>query len=107
MTLYDNDVWEVVNSYFDKNGLVAQQVDSFNTFISKSIRQIVKEAKCIEYRHDLGPRTNTIRNYIVEFGEVRIFPTPMHSENNSSEKITPNMARLRNLNYESELTLDR
>jgi DNA-directed RNA polymerase II subunit RPB2 len=104
--IHEDDVWEVIDSYFEMNGLVSQQIDSFNTFISKSIRQIIKEAKCIEYRHDLGPKSGMIRNYIVEFGEPRIFPTPIYSEGNHTEKMIPSVARLRNLNYESELTLD-
>jgi len=104
--MYDNDVWEVIDSYFEMNGLVSQQVNSFNTFVTKSIRQIIKEAKCMEYRQDMGPKSGAFTIYTVEFGEPRMFPTPIYSENNFTEKITPHVARLRNLNYESELILD-
>lgn len=104
--MYDNDVWEVIDSYFEMNGLVSQQISSFNNFVGKSIRQIIKEAKGIEYKQDLGMKKGEVKTFFVEFGEPRIFPHPIYSENGIPEKITPNIARLRNLNYETELTLD-
>lgn len=104
----EEDVWEVIDSYFNTVGLVFQQIDSYNTFVDR-IRAIIKEAKCIEYKQDLGAKTGKMRHFIVEFGEPRFFKHPVYSdgkEGNLAEKIFPSQARLRSLNYETELTLD-
>ena len=38
-----NDTWEVINSFFSENGLVSQQVNSFNHFLFNTIQDIVEE----------------------------------------------------------------
>jgi hypothetical protein len=38
-----NDTWEVINAFFSENGLVSQQVNSFNHFLFNTIQDIVEE----------------------------------------------------------------
>lgn len=37
------DVWEVIGSYFDQKGLVSQQLDSFNRFIKNTMQEIIDD----------------------------------------------------------------
>ena len=37
------DAWTVITSFFDEKGLVRQQLDSFNEFISNTMQEIIDE----------------------------------------------------------------
>lgn len=37
------DVWQVVSSFFSENGLVSQQNNSFNHFLTNAIQDTVEE----------------------------------------------------------------
>ena len=37
------DTWEVIHAFFAENGLVSQQVNSFNHFLTNTIQDIVDE----------------------------------------------------------------
>ena len=37
------DAWVVINAYFDKRGLVKQQLDSYDQFILSSIQEMVDD----------------------------------------------------------------
>jgi DNA-directed RNA polymerase II subunit RPB2 len=38
-----DDSWKVIDSYFKQNGLVAQQIFSFERFLQYSVQEIIKE----------------------------------------------------------------
>ena len=101
----EDDVWTVIDSYFEKSHLLSQQINSFNQFVSKMIRKIIKDWKGIGFRKDDYQKEES-KIFEIEFGEPRIFPYPTFTENGIFEKVTPSIARQRNLTYESELTLD-
>lgn len=42
----------VIQAYFDEKGLVRQQLDSFDQFISSTINDIVEESQIIRLRSD-------------------------------------------------------
>ncbi|KAK1422664.1 hypothetical protein QVD17_17950 [Tagetes erecta] len=66
-----DDAWTVISSYFEENGLVRQQIDSFNEFIQSTTQEIVDDNGCIEIRsesqHNSGHRPNFAE---VRFGEL-------------------------------------
>ena len=37
------DCWTVISSFFEEKGLVSQQIDSFDEFVTHTIQQIVTE----------------------------------------------------------------
>jgi hypothetical protein len=44
------DCWQVITAFFDEKGLVRQQLDSFNQFVSSTIQEIIEEqAKVVMY----------------------------------------------------------
>ena len=46
--LWQEACWIVISSYFDKRGLVRQQLDSFNEFILISVQRIVEDSPQID-----------------------------------------------------------
>jgi DNA-directed RNA polymerase II subunit RPB2 len=40
-----DDSWKVIDSYFKQNGLVAQQIFSFERFLQYSVQEVIKEFK--------------------------------------------------------------
>lgn len=41
--LQQNEVWEVINAFFEEKGLVMQQLDSFNHFMDFQIQEVVDD----------------------------------------------------------------
>lgn len=37
------DCWQVITAFFDEKGLVRQQLDSFNEFVSNTMQEIIDE----------------------------------------------------------------
>ena len=38
-----DDCWKIIDSYFKQNGLVAQQIFSFERFVMFSVQEVIKE----------------------------------------------------------------
>ena len=107
----DKDSWKVISSYFNQHGLVSQQIGSFNQFIDKNIQEIIDENKTIQIEPDTNyflKNTSGHVSYELTFGQAHISAHPQFLESNSSTEhiIFPNEARVRNLDYLSELSVD-
>ena len=107
----EKDSWKVISAFFDQHGLVNQQTDSFNQFIEKNIQEIIDENKSIIIEPDKGYVLKNISNHIsyeLNFGQAHIAANPQFLEKDgiSEHKIFPNEARVRNLDYLSELSVD-
>lgn len=101
--------WLVIDSYFNEKGLVRQQLDSFNEFVSSTIQDIVKDHPKIEIEAQIQHATNDIvktPQYRLWFDQVRIAKPSHKEEDGTSNKIFPNDARLRRLTYTSRLFVD-
>lgn len=46
--LWQEACWLVISSYFDEKGLVRQQLDSFDEFITMTIQRIVEDSQAID-----------------------------------------------------------
>jgi len=97
--------WAVIDAYFQEFGLVQQQIASYNHFVNESMQHIVSEAKGIRYIQDNRIKSGTEEVFEIEFGTMLIWHKPFFTEDNTRIAIPPNLARLRNLTYETELTL--
>ena len=118
-TLTQDNIWEIVRIFFEKKGLVKQQLHSYETFINQSIDQIIQDIGEIEIRHrDLKSTiTNTLKsndedgddedNYasriIIKFGETSVYkPVCIETDHGSTKDMKnmyPQTARLRQLSY--------
>lgn len=62
------DAWTVISTYFEENGLVFQQLDSFNEFVHNTIQEIVDESGDIEIR----PKSPHNPGHLPDFAEVGV-----------------------------------
>ena len=107
----DKDSWKVIRAYFKQHGLVSQQIGSFNQFVGKNIQEIIDENKTISVEVDTNYSKKDVEEetkYELSFAQSRIAANPQFIEINTNieNKIFPNDARVRNLDYLSELSLD-
>ena len=107
----DKDSWKVISAYFNQHGLVSQQIGSFNQFIETNIQEIIDENKTINIEPDTNYYARNATNHVsyeLNFGQAHISAHPQFLENNaiSEHIIFPNEARVRNLDYLSELSVD-
>jgi len=107
----DKDCWSVISKYFEEFGLVRQQIDSFNEFISNSMQAIVDETPPLviipESQHLPGSDdlTDNVK-YVVVFGQLRLGKPSFTEPNGELRALYPNQARLRNLVYSAPLYVD-
>lgn len=41
------DSWQVIRAFFEEKGLVRQQLDSFNEFVSNTMQELVEEVRTL------------------------------------------------------------
>lgn len=61
-----DDAWTVIGAYFKDNGLVRQQIESFDEFIGNTIQDIVNDSGEIEVRY----RAQHNPGHRLDFAEV-------------------------------------
>lgn len=110
----EEESWEVIDAFFNQYSLVSQQIQSFDNFLSVTIHDIVNEIGRFSVRAENQYRDNHARSmdddghtHEIIFENVRIYPYPQFKEKEMSTiKLSPLMARLRNLTYEIEVQFD-
>ena len=105
----EDDPWVVINAYFNEHHLVSQQIGSFNQFVETEIQKIINENHLCSTISDSNFSSSPInKRYEIDFGTVHIDKNPVFNEHVGKERrvIHPNEARVRNLTYESDLSLD-
>lgn len=107
--LWQEACWIVISSYFDEKGLVRQQLDSFNEFISMSVQRIVEDSATIEMQgeaqHHHG-EIETQTKYTVKFEQIYLSKPTHWEKDGATTPMTPNEARLRNLTYSAPIYAD-
>lgn len=98
--LSENFKWNVIKSYFDKNGYIDHQISTFNDLINSGIERVVKESNIV-----VIPKDSKYK-YSVSFGEVYIPNPTILEEDRKVSKIFPSEARLKDLNYDSPIFVD-
>ncbi len=97
----DDEVWAVVNSFMEHNGLNSAQLNSFNDFIHNKAQDVVDSP---------GIKTVTIeengKKFILEFGEL-YFSSPTITELDGENRVLfPIESLWRNTSYVSEVHID-
>ena len=105
------DCWTVVSSFFDTKGLVSQQLDSFDEFVSTTMQELVAENSQLTLDQNLpqsedDPDAPVLRRYEIKFGTVLLSRPAMTESDGSTTAMLPQEARLRNLTYSSPLYLE-
>ena len=69
--IWQEACWLVISSYFDEKGLVRQQLDSFDEFITMTIQRIVEDSQAIdlqaEAQHTGGELENPVSIFFLNF----------------------------------------
>ncbi|KAK5004309.1 hypothetical protein LTR28_009083, partial [Elasticomyces elasticus] len=110
-TITEEDCWTVIQSFFDSKGLVSQQLDSYDEFITSTINEIISETARIVIDQNT-PYTEDNedpvikRRYELEFGTCSVSQPYITESDGSTRNMTPNEARIRNMTYSCPLYVD-
>ena len=105
------DCWTVIQSFFDVKGLVSQQLDSFDEFVSTTMQEMVEEDSLLTLDQN-APQSDDdsdpiiLRRYEIKFGTILLSRPAMTEGDGSTGAMLPQEARLRNLTYSSPLYLE-
>ncbi|KAK5662241.1 hypothetical protein OQA88_8146 [Cercophora sp. LCS_1] len=106
-TITPEDCWEVISAYFDKKGLVSQQIDSFNEFTETTINQLIGEYADLTLDHpnpgDDRDRDIALRRYDVHFGNTLISRPAITEATGETVSLLPYECRDRNLTYSAHM----
>jgi len=108
--LTKNDAWHVITSYFEEKGLVRQQLDSFDEFITNKLQEVVDEQLPVDILpepqvpedHEDYRRTR----HRFTLGQVYLGNAQLTEVDGTTDTMRPMVARLRNLTYSAPLFLD-
>jgi DNA-directed RNA polymerase II subunit RPB2 len=104
-----NGCWEIITSFFEENGLVQQQLSSFDEFVKNTIQELVEENKSLTLEQSdqhTGLEGDISRRYEIEFGQIYLAKPSVTESDGQSLPLMPQEARLRNLTYAAPLYLD-
>lgn len=96
------DSWKVISAFFRTHGLVHQQLESFNDFITFKMQEIVSNHPPIQLTAPSHMTDNSGDIHLVyrlKFGQLTISRPSTEEKEGESRPIWPLEARLRNLTY--------
>eukprot|EP01038_Epipyxis_sp_PR26KG_P008520 gene8520-11517_t len=103
------DAWIVIDKYFEEKGLVRQQIDSFDEFISNTIPELISDSGEIilkpENQFIIG-KDSELFAYQIKFGQVYVTKPKMFEADGEGRELYPQEARLRSLTYNSQIFID-
>ena len=111
----DNEkiVWDIIDKYFvnNPNYLVKHQIEPYENFFNKEIFNIIKEKNPIKITQNFNEE---IDDYKIEIeiyiggkdGDKLYYGKPIINENNEKTFMYPNIARLKNMNYNFSIHYD-
>ena len=116
--------WEIITAFFEENGLVQQQLSSFNEFVSNTVQELVEESKSltleqsdqhtglegdisVSYKRARWRWEQTLtafvcasqRRFEIEFGQIYLAKPSITESDGQSLPLMPQEARLRNLTW--------
>lgn len=92
-----DDLWIVMESYWQEKGLVRQHLDSYNAFIERGLQEVVNE---------FGGIKPDIPDFEVKFGKIRVGEPEFQEPHGQRKPLYPMDARIRNLTYAAPLYLE-
>ena len=96
---YKTDTFRVIEDYI-KHYFNKHHIDSFNKFIDETLQQIINQFNTITINYDYDSKVNKYKYEIkIDFLDFFIEDPIIYENNGNNKKITPNIARLRNLSY--------
>lgn len=96
----EKQVFSLLSKYHKEKNAAEFQLDSYNEFVSNTLQKIIDDIPEIV----IIPKEN--QTYKVKFGQIYLEKPCIIEEDRSIRPLYPNEARLRDLTYESTLSLD-
>lgn len=90
-------MWKIVENYFKTHDIAQHHIHSFNSFLSKGIKEIVAANDTIT--SELDP------NWYVKYLDIKI-GKPEIREGQNKQSLTPHECRLRDLTYSAPILVD-
>ena len=97
----EDNIWNILEEYVNTKGIVQHQIDSYNYVINEYFQRIFDEVPDI-----VLPTSKKNEKYVVSFGQVYIDYPKIVDENRNTVLLTPYECRLRDLTYDSQITVD-
>nr|WRJ69868.1 DNA-directed RNA polymerase II subunit Rpb2 [Oceanusvirus sp.] len=99
--------WTVIEKSFgDASCLVKHQLDSFDAFVSNGIDQVISSYYPIEVTAGPYEASGPALRYSVSPSKITVSRCVTHDKYGKATVLLPNDARLRNLTYQSQITVD-
>ncbi|KIY69164.1 DNA-dependent RNA polymerase II second largest subunit [Cylindrobasidium torrendii FP15055 ss-10] len=108
-TITQEDCWTIISSFFEQKGLVRQQLDSFDEFVSNTMQELVDENPDIildQLAQFSDSHDNTSSRYELNFGQIYLSRPTMNETDGTVVAMFPQEARLRNLTYSAPLYIE-
>ena len=103
--------WEILDKYFhERSGevsshpLVKHQIDSFNEFLDNKLNQIIVGFNPIKINNTSRPEVaERLKKFHINVIQPSITRPMFHTQDGTHIIMTPNMARMNNLTYSSNI----
>jgi DNA-directed RNA polymerase beta subunit len=103
-------IWEMIDLFFKENGLISQQIDSYNRFIQDVSDIVLKEGKFdVSILPQFRPGEEIPETELWQFsfqGPIYKIPPCHMGSDKTVIRVTPMMCRLRDLTYECQIRAD-
>jgi len=94
---------DLIKKFFDENGFIQSNINTYNNFVKNKISKVVEEAKDSAVPAVIPPNVEEVK---FVFGDIQI-KSPVITEADGSERqLFPSEARLRNLTYSAPVVLE-
>jgi DNA-directed RNA polymerase beta subunit len=109
---YIEEPFKIIESYFDGNHsscLVRHQLESYNDCINRQIPQTIQMFNPVWVRSDKDILPNSDKYSLeveITFTNLKLYPPQIYENNGATKLMMPNEAKLRNVTYASNMTID-
>lgn len=90
----------IVKDYFDTNGLIKHQIETFNWFINKGLKNIINNEPSIKYE------SNKYDNYTLKFSNICVEQPTIIDDDRIARPLYPQEARNKDLSYLGNVCVD-
>lgn len=109
---YNERVYDIIQTYFEGHHterLVRHQIESYNDFVTVQIQKTIQMFNPIRIHSENDYIADKEQYYLeidIQFDNLRFHPPTIHENNGATKKMMPQEAKLRNITYASNMTLD-
>ena len=109
---YDERVYDIISAYFEGHHterLVRHQIESYNDFVNIQLQKTIQMFNPIHIRSEndyVAEKDQYFLELIIHFDNFKLHPPIINENNGATKKLLPQEAKIRNITYASNMTLD-